>query len=246
MMTSIKMLLSYNNNEKIVQLPVVPDTLPEIIHDLDNSSIVTNTKTLTLLGNKKPRSFSLALFLPTRDYEFCKGTGTEVIELLKHVTESRVPARLVIVDKMEELLNIAISIKSYRYYYDTAKNIRVTIDCVEYEFLTTATTNGSSKATAPSFSSLVVKYKDRTTTVKSANIEGHNLVKTRDVLILLDKAVGWNANKKRVTADTQLLDIHTEIYEGTAYSYIRDIAEALALDVEYNASDKSVTLKERD
>lgn len=32
-MTSIKMLLSYDNNEKIVQLPVVPDNLPEILQE---------------------------------------------------------------------------------------------------------------------------------------------------------------------------------------------------------------------
>lgn len=71
-LTSIKMFLSYNNNEKIVQLPVVPDELPDIMQDLDNYTMTTHTRTLTLLGNKKPRSFSLDLFLPTRDYDFVK------------------------------------------------------------------------------------------------------------------------------------------------------------------------------
>ena len=245
-MTSIKMLLSYNNNEKIVQLPVVPDNLPEILQELDNSSITTHTKTLTLLGNKKPRSFSLSLFLPTRDYEFCKGNGEEVIELLKHVTDTKIPARLVIVDRLTELLNIAIAIKIYKYYYDTAKNIRATIDCVEYEFLTTVDTGGSSEEETPEFSTLIVRYRDKTAAVKAANIQGHNLVKARDVLILLEKVVGWNANRKQVTADTQLLDIHTEIYEGIAYCYIRDIAAELGIEVEYNAADKSVTLKDGD
>ena len=61
-MTSIKMLLSYNNNQKVIQLPVVPDNLPDILQDLENNTITTHTKTLTLLGNKKPRSFSLDLF----------------------------------------------------------------------------------------------------------------------------------------------------------------------------------------
>ena len=56
-MTSIKMLLSYNNNEKIVQLPVVPDTLPSILQEIENSTLTTHTTTLTLLGSKKPRSF---------------------------------------------------------------------------------------------------------------------------------------------------------------------------------------------
>ena len=60
-LTSIKIFLSYNNNEKIVQLPVVPDELPAIMQDLDNYTMTTHTKTLTLLGNKKPRSFSGSL-----------------------------------------------------------------------------------------------------------------------------------------------------------------------------------------
>ena len=33
------------------------DDLPEILQKMDNDSITTYTKTLTLLGNKKPRSF---------------------------------------------------------------------------------------------------------------------------------------------------------------------------------------------
>ena len=102
-LTSIKMYLIYNNNEKVVQLPVVLDTLPEILQDLSSETMTTHTKTLTLLGNKKPRSFSLDLFLPTRDYEFCKGNGAEVIALLDYVTSAKIPARLVIVDNLTEL-----------------------------------------------------------------------------------------------------------------------------------------------
>ena len=41
-----------------------------------------------------------------------------------------------------------------------------------------------------------------------------------------------------------MLDIHTEIYDGNAYSYIRDIASILGLEVEYDAEEKSVTLKD--
>lgn len=71
-MTSIKMLLSYNNNEKagriasqycspmqpkVVQLPVIPNELPKVLQSLSNEKFETHTKMLTLLGNKKPRSF---------------------------------------------------------------------------------------------------------------------------------------------------------------------------------------------
>lgn len=244
-MTSIKMLLSYNNNEKVVQLPVVPSNLPEILQDLENDTITTHTKTLTLLGNKKPRSFSLDLFLPTRDYSWCKGNGEEVIALLDYVTDNKIPARLVITDNLTEILNMAISINSYKHHYDKVGNIRAAIDCIEYEF-NTINSDDAKAANTPTFSDVTVRYNDSTAKVKAANIEGHNLVKARDVVTLLGRDVTWNAEKKRVGCGRVLLDIHTEIYEGTAYCYIRDIAEILGMEVEYNAEDKSVTLKDGD
>ena len=244
-MTAIKIFLSCSNNEKVVQIPVVPDTLPSIIQELDNDTITTHTKTLTLLGNKKPRSFSLDLFLPTRDYDFCKGTGEEVIELLNYVTKSKIPARLVVIDDLTELLNIAISIGSYSYNYDTVGNIRATVSCVEYIFLTEPTAEKGT-SNIPTFTEITVYYNGNSSRVKSANINGSNLVKARDVINLLGRDVTWNAEKKRVGCGRVLLDIHTEIYEGTAYCYIRDIAEILGLEIEYNAFDKSVTLKDGD
>lgn len=244
MMTSIKMLLSYNNNEKVIQLPVVPDNLPNILQELENSTVTTYTKTLTLLGNRKPRSFSLELFLPTKDYEFCKGNGLEVLELIEYVTDNKIPARLVIVDNLTELLNIAIAINSYKYNYDTAKNIKATIDCTEYIFLTEPKQEAVSNS--PTFNNIKVYYNNTSSQVKSANINGSNLVMTRNIVELLGRECWWNADKKRVGCGKVLLDIHTEIYEGVAYSYIRDIANILGLKVEYNADDKSVTLKDGD
>lgn len=243
-MTSIKMLLSYNNNQKVIQLPVVPDNLPDILQELENSTIITHTKILTLLGNKKPRSFSLDLFLPIRDYEFCKGNGREVIDFFEYVTSAKIPARLVITDRLTELLNIAISIKSYKYHYDTVGNIRAVVECVEYEFITEQ--KQETVSNTPVFSEITVYYNGNSAQVKSANINGSNLVKSRDIINLLGREVWWNADKKRVGCGKVLLDIHTEIYEGVAYSYIRDIAEMLNLDVEYNTTDKSVILKDGD
>ena len=238
------MLLSYNNNQNVIQLPVVPNNLPDVLQELENSTITTHTKTLTLLGNKKPRSFSLDLFLPTRDYEFCKGNGREVIDFFEYVTSAKIPARLVITDRLTELLNIAISIKSYKYYYDTVGNIRAVVECVEYEFITEQ--KQETVSNTPAFSEITVYYNGSSVQVKSANIYGSNLVKSRDIINLLGREVWWNADKKRVGCGKVLLDIHTEIYEGVAYSYIRDIAEMLNLDVEYNAADKSVILKDGD
>ena len=123
-------------------------------------------------------------------------------------------------------------------------NIRAVVECVEYEFITEQKQEITSNA--PVFSEITVYYNGSYAQVKAANINGSNLVKTRDVIDLLGREAWWNADKKRVGCGKILLDIHTEIYEGVAYSYIRDIAEMLNLDVEYNTTDKSVILKDGD
>lgn len=240
-MTPIKMMLSYNNSEKVVEVPVIPNELPEILQEIANEEIVTHTKTLTLLGNKKPRSFSLELFLPTRDYDFCKGNGAEVIDLLNYVTEKKIPARLVITEGMTELLNIAISIKSFRHHYDTVGNIRATIDCVEYMFVTETAVPKADNSRV--FGETTVTYNNTTVNIKSANVDGYNLVKARDVLNLLGISVDWNAEKKRVIADGKLLDVHTEIYDGCAYLFVRDIAEQVGKNIEWDDENKTVIIE---
>ena len=56
----------------------------------------------------------------------------------------------------------------------------------------------------------------------------------------MGKEVDWNAERKQVIADGELLDIHTEVYDGC---YVRDMAGAVGLDVDYNPNDKSIKLK---
>ncbi len=50
-MTSIRIFFSYNNNEKVVQAPVIPDKLPEILQELSNDEFTTHTNKLSSVGN---------------------------------------------------------------------------------------------------------------------------------------------------------------------------------------------------
>ena len=182
--------------------------------------------------------------MPTRDYEFCKGNGIEIIDFFEYVTSTKIPARLVIVDNLTELLNIAIAINSYKYNYDTAKILKLPLIAQNIFSLTEPKQEAVSNS--PTFNNIKVYYNNTSSQVKSANINGSSLVMTRNIVELLGRECWWNADKKRVGCGKVLLDIHTEIYEGVAYSYIRDIANILGLKVEYNADDKSVTLKDGD
>lgn len=239
-MTSIRIFFSYNNNEKVVEAPVIPDKLPEILQELQNDEFTTHTKTLTLLGNKKPRSFSMDLFLPTKPYDFAKDTGIEVLNLLMYVSDNKIPMRIVITDGINELLNIAVSISNFKYYFDRAENIKCNVSFKEYIFLTENTPPESKLKFE--FKAVKTQVGNTKANISGVNVEGRNLVRARDVLQMLGIEVGWNAAKKRVTADGKLLDIHTEIYNGSAYCYVRDLAEETGRDIRWDAENKTVIL----
>ncbi len=240
-MTPVKMFLSYNNNEKVVEVPVIPDKLPEIVQELQNEEFITHTKTLTLLGNKKPRSFSLDLFLPTKPYDFAKDTGTEVINLLGYVADKKIPMRVVVTDGLNELLNIAVSVSSFKYYFDRAENIRCGVSFKEYIFLTNP--KAEDKEDVIKFNTVTAHIKNHRTAISGINIEGYNLVRARDILQLIGKDVEWNAEKKRVIADGKLLDIHTELYNGSAYCFVRDLAEETGREIKWDAENKNIIMK---
>ena len=239
-MTPVKMFFSYNNNEKVVEVPVIPNTLPDIVQELANEEFVTNTKTLTLLGNKKPRSFSLELFLPTKPYDFAKDTGVETLNLLKYVAGAKIPMRIVVTDGLNELLNIAVSISNFSYYFDTVENIRCKVSFKEYIFLTYPKAEDTEDVLV--FNTVTAHIKNQIANISGVNVDGYNLVRARDVLEILGIDVGWNAEKKRVTTNGKLLDIHTRLYNGSAYCFVRDLAEQTGVDINYNANDKTISM----
>ena len=240
MMTSIKMMFSYNNNEKVVEVPVIPNELPDIVQEMANETITTQDKTLTLLGNKEPRSFGLELFLPTKHYDFAKDTGMEILELLEYVTTNKIPMRIVVTDGINEMMNIAVSVSSFKYKYDRAENIRCSANFVEYMFLTRET--AEEESTSTEFRTVKVKKGNLTANVSGINDDGYNLVRTRDILSMLGIEVGWNGRKKVVTAEGKDLEIYTEVHNGCAYSYIIEIAEEVGAEIEWDAEKKTVII----
>ena len=240
-MTSVRMFLSYNNNEKVVEVPVIPNELPDTAQELANEEFTTHTKTLTLLGNKKPRSFSLDLFLPTKPYDFAKDTGVEVLNLFKYVADKKIPMRIVVTDGLNELLNIAVSISNFKYRFDRAENIRCNVSFKEYIFLTNPKAGDEEDVLV--FNTVTAHIKNQKAAISGVNVNGYNLVRVRDILEIFGINVGWNAEKKRVMANGKLLDIHTEIYNGSAYCFVRDLSKEIGRDIKWNTEDKTVIIK---
>jgi len=239
--TSVRMFFSYNNGEKTVEVPVIPNELPSVVQQIFTQEHTTQNATLTLIGNKKPRTFSMELFLPMRYYPFARGTGEDTLNLLGTVHKRKIPMRIVITDGLNEILNIAVVVERFSYYFDRAENIRCEIDFSEYVFLESEN-GGGDDTDIVTFHSVKVDTENVKASVSGINRDGSNLVRTRDILNLLGIEVGWNAERKRVTADGVLLDIHTEIYNGCAYSFIRDIAEEVGIDVDWDEENKTVKI----
>ena len=61
------------------------------------------------------------------------------------------------------------------------------------------------------------------------------------MLNLLGTSVDWRA-EKRAIADEKLLDLHTEIYDGYAYLFIRDIVEQVEKNIEWYDKNKTVII----
>jgi len=240
-MTPVQMLFSYNNNEKVVEVPVIPEKLPEIVQSLENEDFVTNKFTLTLLGNKKPRTFSLSLFLPTKHYSFSKGTSIETLNLLEYVSAKKIPMRIVVTDGLNELLNIAVSITSFGYYYDVVENIHCNVSFKEYIFITNEASKDEEENKIE-FHTVKTHIDNITVNISGVNVDGYNLVRARDVLEIIGCEVGWNAERKRVTSNGKLLDIHTEIYNGSAYCYVRDLANETGKNISWDSDNKTVII----
>ena len=180
------------------------------------------------------------LFLPTKFYDFAKNTGIEAVNLLIYVANNKIPMRVVITDGINELLNIAVAINNFKYYYDRNKNIHCSVSFAEYIFLTEEGKNNGDEIIK--FSTVATHINNTTANISGVNVDGYNLIRARDVLQLLGIKVDWNAEKKRVMANGRLLDIETRLYNGSAYCFVRDLAEQTGANIEWDSDKKSVII----
>lgn len=68
-------------------------------------------------------------------------------------------------------------------------------------------------------------------------------MRARDILEILGISVDWNAEKKRVMANGKLLDIHTQLYNGSAYCFVRDLAEKTGRNISWDSKNKTVIIE---
>lgn len=139
--------LSINNNQQVIQLPVLPDQY-EMTYPMNNTTKSTiNSGDMRLIGLKGLKSISFSSFFPSKEYGFIREKTAysaitnegylawDYVKLIEEWMEERVPIRLVITDTP---INIAVTIDSFTYgIKDGSGDIHYSISLTEFRFVET-------------------------------------------------------------------------------------------------------------
>lgn len=246
-MTDITIYTSANNGEEVLVFPVVPKNLPEIVQEYGHEEFETNDNVLTLIGKRKRRTMSLSFLLPVnKSYKFintqASSNGRDYIDFWEKWSNSRVPMRLIITEGLNEVLNIAYTINSLKWYYDKKKDIVANVDITEYIF----TTEQEEEKTEYNWSEIAIKYNGAGYSVKAANVGGHWLVPVRRLLELLGYSVIWNGGDKSIymtkNGISYKLKSEFQIYEGTSYGYLYQVCNELGYKADWDDEANTVNI----
>lgn len=246
-MTDITIYTSANNGEEILVFPVVPRNLPEIVQEYGHEEFETNDNVLTLIGKRKRKTMSLSFLLPVnKSYKFinsqASSNGRDYIDFWEKWSSNKVPMRLVITEGINEILNIAYTINSLKWYYDKKKDIVANVDIAEYIF----TTEQEEPETQYNWTDISIKYNGSGFTVKAANVGGHWIVPVRKLLELLGYNVIWNGAEKAIymtkNGISYKLGTEFQIYEGTSYAYLYQVCAELGYKATWDDSSNTVNI----
>ncbi len=124
------------DRSKIMQLPVIPATMPEMNGTMQNEEFQTTTGTVTLLGNRIPFATSIETFFPTHDYYFAKNkiNGWEFVNFFNNARNKKELLRCSFINKEEvDYLNKVVAIENFIYYADKVGDIQYTLDIKEFK-----------------------------------------------------------------------------------------------------------------
>lgn len=132
-------IFSANNNEEIKVMPVMPENLPEVSISYNNITMSTIYGELNLIGSKGLRELSLSSFFPCRQYPFMRPKSTtdwqSYVSFFQRWANNKKPIRIVIVDDNKEILNMAVTVNSFKWFIKKNKDVEYTVDLKEYVFV---------------------------------------------------------------------------------------------------------------
>jgi len=136
----IKVFISINNNEEVIQLPVPPEDYA-ITSPWNNEQVNGLQQSLNLIGMRGLQSVEIHSFFPApgHDYPFLQNRsmwGMEYVRTIERWRERRFPVRLVIIDPDgQKNVNMAATIDEFEYGQQKDGDITYTLKLTEFAFV---------------------------------------------------------------------------------------------------------------
>lgn len=135
----ISIFLSINNNEEVIELPVIPADI-SLDSPFGNDTFESMNQELNLIGIRELRSLDIRSFFPVKDYPFLRNRsmwGMEYVEAIESWRDRRLPIRLVIAndDSNGFNLNMPVTIDGFTYSVGKSGDIDYTLSLREFAFV---------------------------------------------------------------------------------------------------------------
>lgn len=141
----MEFILSYNNGEGVMVFPVITNGSVMLNRAQNNPTFDGLKGQLQALGNTNLASFTVESIFPLHDYPWArygswKAQGWRYVETINAVRLRKIPFRAIYLDDMgKEIFNLPVSVESFEYGLDQAKDIAFRLEFREYRFPQTPT-----------------------------------------------------------------------------------------------------------
>ncbi|NBI30901.1 hypothetical protein [Chengkuizengella marina] len=135
----ISIFLSINNNEEVIELPVIPEKL-ENDSPFNNDSFEGMNQELNLVGTRGNKTMSIDSFFPVTDYPFLRSRelwGMEYVETIERWRDRRYPLRLIIANTNPKgyAVNLAVTIDDFTYGVGISEDIEYSLSLREFPII---------------------------------------------------------------------------------------------------------------
>lgn len=132
----MEIILSINNREKVIYIPVLPSELMIQSPEQNETYQTIGLGEVNLIGNKGLKSLSFSSFFPEKSVSYAKHNemfGWEYVNELENLRDRKLPFRLVIT---ETPINMPVTIDTFEYGLKAGtKDIQYSLELKEFRFM---------------------------------------------------------------------------------------------------------------
>lgn len=135
----IRIFISINNNEDVIELPVIPEEF-DVGSPFSNETFDSMKQQLNLIGLRDLKTLEIESFFPIHDYPFLRSRrlwGMEYIERIERWRDRRLPLRLIITNENTKgfKLNLPVTIDNFDYGTEKSGDINYRLSLKEFAFV---------------------------------------------------------------------------------------------------------------